>query len=125
MTYSFRSRNSLTCLTGNGTCQAVKNKEDVGSKVITTLQSSLQGYLVDATVDLGDWETSNIAPGALISWPEKIPDLFYGCRYTFYAMKVSQSVSQYSKELFFFCVLCSAIGKKNRKFSNHNQCSTK
>ena len=35
------------------TREAVKNKEDVGAKVITTLQSSLQGYLADVTVDLG------------------------------------------------------------------------
>ena len=73
---------------GNGTCEAVKNKEDVGSKVISTLQCALQGFLVDAKVSLGDWETSNIAPGALILWPAKIPNLFYGRRYTFYAMKV-------------------------------------
>ena len=73
---------------GNGTCEAIKNKEDTGSKVISTLRSALQGYLANVEIDLGDWESSDVAPGALTLWPEQIKSLYYGRRYTFYAVKV-------------------------------------
>ena len=43
--------------------------------------------MIDVKIDLGDWESSNIVPGAFVRWPQELPTLFAGRRYNFYAMK--------------------------------------